>query len=451
MKLSRHEIDMTRGSMFKNVLGFAIPFMLSSMIQLLYNAADLIVVSRYTGSDAMASVGATAPLTNLLVNFFVGISIGAGVVISRCFGAHDGAGIHRAVHTAIAAGGIIGLIACAFGQVLCKPLLLLTDTPDGKVLDGALLYMRIILAGTPASLLYNFGAATLRGVGDTKRPLYILTFSGGVNVALNLIFVTCFGMGVEGVALATIIAQYLSAGLVIATLVGADTDYRLRFVDLRVYKSELLQMLKIGVPAGLQNTTFSIANTTIQSAVNGFGAAAMAGNAAAANIEGFAFAFKDAFRQATMTAVSQNYGAKNKKRITKSVQVSFIYMVAGGAALGIIMAIFARPLLSIYITDSTEAMDYGVIRMLVTALPYVLGGIMDVFSGYLRGLGYSTTSTVNAFIGVCGVRVLWVFAIYPFLGTFPMLYICWPISWVVTACLNLVSLHFVKKKAFDKL
>jgi len=450
VKKTSYEVDMTSGSLFKNVLRFAIPYMLSSMIQLLYNAADLVVVSRFTGSDAMASVGATAPLNNLLTNFFIGISIGASVIISRRFGAHNSEGIHKAVHTSILTSLVLGLVCFCIGQLACKPLLVLTDTPDGKILDGAVLYMRIIFAGAPASLLYNFCASVMRAVGDTKRPLYILSISGLINVLLNLVFVIFFSMGVAGVALATIIAQYLSATMAVVTLIGADTDYKLIISQLRIYKTEFFEILKIGVPAGLQNITLSLSNTIIQSAVNGFGAAAMAGNAAAANIEGFAFAFKDSLRQATMTAVSQNYGAQNTKRIKNSVNVCFLYMSVGGALLGVLMAVFAKQLLGIYITDSPKAMEYGVTRIFVTSLPYVLSGIMDVYSGYLRGLGYSSTSTINSFVGICGVRILWVITIFPITKTYASLYLCWPASWIAVTILNLIALHFSKKKAFAK-
>ena len=451
MKKSHFEVDMTKGSLYKNVLRFAIPFMLSSFIQLFYNAADLVVVSRYTGSDAMASVGATSPLNNLLTNFFIGISIGASVIISRRFGAHDSQGVHKAVHTAILTGLVLGALCFTLGQVACKPLLMLTGTPQGDVLNGAVLYMRIIFAGAPASLLYNFCAAVLRAVGDTKRPLYILAFSGLLNVILNLVFVIFFDMGVAGVALATIIAQYLSATIAVIALIYADTDYKLIIKSLRIYKKEFGEMLKIGVPAGLQNITLSFSNTIIQSSVNSFGAAAMAGNAAAANIEGFAFAFKDALRNATMTSVSQNYGARDVARIKKSVGVCFLYTAVGASFLGVLMAIFSKQLLGIYITDSPKAMEYGVIRIMVSSLPYVLSGVMDIFSGYLRGLGYSSTSTLNSFVGICGLRILWVFAIFPFTKTFASLYLCWPVSWVLVIIFNTTSLHFVKKKAFAKL
>ncbi len=447
MKRIKNEIDMTSGSLFKKIIGFTLPFMLSSIIQLLYNAADLVVVSRFSGSKAMASVGATSSLVNLMLNLFIGLSVGAGVVLSRRYGAHDGEGVHKAVHTAIATGIIAGFVACAVGQLACKSALVLTDTPKGEVFDGAILYLRIILAGAPAAVIYNFGAAVLRSVGDTKRPLYILTLSGLANVVLNLFFVTALQMSVDGVALATIIAQYLSAIAVLIILSRVDGTYKLVFSKIKIYKDELAEMLKIGIPAGLQNIVLSLSNAIIQSAVNGFGPAAMAGNTAGANIEGVAFAFKDSVRQAAMTAVSQNYGARDRKRIAKSVSVCLACIGVGATALGIFMVVFAKPLLGIYITDSAEAMSYGQIRMIVTSLPYVLSGIMDIYSGYLRGLGYSSVSTINSFIGICGVRLLWVFAVFPLNQSLWMLYMSWPVSWIVTIALNLISLHFVKKRA----
>ncbi len=447
MKSSRYELDMTQGSVLKNILRFAIPYMLTSMLQIFYNAADLVVVSRWSGSEAMASVGATGALTNLLLNLFLGMSVGASVVISRRYGAHDDDGMHRAVHTTVLFGTILGFAALAIGQIFCKPLLLLMGTPKGKVLNGAVLYMRIIFLGTPATLAYNFGAAVLRSVGDTKRPLYILSVSGIVNIALNLILVIKFSMGVAGVAIATIVSKYLSAIAVIAALLTTKGNYRLKPRKLRIYKREFVDIIKIGIPAGLQNTVLSFSNTIIQSTVNSFGSAAMAGSSAAANIESFAFSVKDAFRQATVTGVSQNYGARNEKRMNRCLGICLLCMVIGGVALSLIMTLFRKALLGIYITDSVQAMEFGEVRMLVTGLPYFLSGIMDIYTGYLRGLGYSGATTVNSFIGICGFRILWVFVIFPLNPTFAMLYLCWPLSWILVAVMNMVTLCVVKKKA----
>ena len=451
MRASRYELDMCQGSIFKNTIRFAIPLMLTTFLSLFYHAADIIVVSRWTGSEAMASVGATTALINLITNFFVGFSIGVSIIVSRKYGARDNDGLHRVIHTSMLFACFLGVLALVTGVIFSRPLLKIMGTPEGKVLDGAVRYMRIIFLGKPAVLLYSFGSAILRAVGDTKRSLYISSISGLLNVVLNLILVIVFKMGVAGVAIATIVSQYVSLVIQTCILIRADGVYKLCLNKLKIYKKELVETIKIGLPTGLQNVVFNFANTIIQSAVNSFGAAAMAGNAAGANIESFAYGIKNAFYQATVTGVSQNYGAKNEKRMKKCVSVSLMCMIVGGLALGVIMAVFARPLLSIYITDSPEAMNCGVIRVIITALPYFLSGIMEIYTGYLRGLGYATTSTVNSFIGVCGLRILWILAIFPLNRTLGMLYLCWPLSWLTVIILHNISLIFLKKKAIERM
>lgn len=446
LKTKKYELDMTKGSILKSILRFSIPYMLTSMLQIFYNAADLVVVSRWTGSEAMASVGATSAITNLLLNLFLGMSVGTSVIMSRRYGAHDKAGMEKAVHTTVLLAIILGITSLIIGQAFCKPLLILMDTPEGTVLNGAVLYMRIIFLGTPATLCYNFCSAILRSVGDTKRPLYILSLSGIVNVLLNLLFVILFNMGVAGVGLATIISKYISAIAVVAILLKTDSEYKLYVRKLKIHKNELLSMLKIGIPAGLQNTVLSFSNTIIQSALNSFGAAAMAGASAASNIENFAFSVKDSFRQATVTAISQNYGAKDEKRMNRCFYTCLLCMVVGGFCLSVLMTVFSKSLISIYITDSPKAMEYGMMRMVVTGAPYFLSGIMDIYTGYLRGLGHANEAMVNSFIGVCGFRLIWVFLIFPLNRTFAMLYLCWPLSWILVAVMNMVTLHFVKKK-----
>lgn len=451
MKAAKYELDMSQGSLVKNIISFAIPYMLTTILQLFYNAADIVVVSRWAGSTAMASVGATSSLTNLLVNFFVGISVGASVVVSRRYGANDQKGLSHAVHTSVLISMIAGITAMVIGLVFSKPLLIFMDTPKGKVLDGAILYMKIIFLGTPASLMYNFGAAILRSVGDTKRPLYILALSGIVNVLLNLLFVIGFGMGVEGVAIATIASQYVSVVMVYYTLTCSDAIYKVDFKELRIHKKELSEILRIGIPSGIQSSLFNLANAVIQSGVNSFGTAAIAGNTAASNIENFAYAVKNSFAQATITAVSQNYGAKNEKRLKKSVYTALLLMTVCTLLMSIFIVLFAKPILSIYITDSAEAMSYGIRRLVITCIPYFLSGGVEVLSGYIRGLGYSTTSTVNTFIGACLFRMVWVIAILPLNRTFEMLYLCWPLSWSLVIVMHLITISVVYKKAMKKM
>ncbi len=451
MRKHKSEIDMTRGSIFENVIRFVIPLILGNILQLLYNAADLIVVSRFAGSDAMASVGATSSLNTLVLNFCVGLSIGAGVVVARKYGAKDAAGVRRAVHTTVFLSLAVGVIALVVGLLISAPMLRLMGTPEGRVFDGAVLYIRIIFLCLPGTLVYNFGASVLRGVGDTKRPLYILALTGIVNVILNLVLVIVFHMDVVGVAIATGVSNYLSAFAVIYALIHTNGMYRLTLSKIRAYKEEILEILKIGVPSGIQSTLFAVANVTIQSGVNSFGKAAIAGGAAGSNIEGFVYTAMNAFSQATVTAVGQNYGAKNEKRVYTSMYTLLACTSVVGALLGAITVLFARPLLRIYITDSPEAIDFGVIRMIYTGLPYFLCGMMEVMSGVLRGLGYSTLSTVNSLVGACGLRLLWIALILPLHHTIEMLFLCWPISWVVVVIVHYICFLCVRKKAFQKM
>ena len=451
MSTAKHEIDMSQGSLFKSIIRFTVPLMLANVLQLLYNAADLIVVGRWAGNDAMASVGATGALTNLLINVFIGLSLGAGVIVSQRYGAQDNQGVYRAVHTAMLVGLIAGLFSVVLGQIFSKPLLVLMETPEGSVLDGAVLYMKIIFLGTPAAIIYNFGAAILRAVGDTKRPLYILALSGIVNVILNLILVIVFHMGVAGVAIATIASNYLSMIMVLYALVKAEGVYKLYIKELKAYKEELKGIIKIGLPAGLQGSVFSLSNTVIQSAVNSFGPAAVAGAAASASLEGFVYTAMNSFYQATITAVSQNYGAKNEKRINKAILISTLSVMVVGMTLGGFSVLFSKQLLGIYIKDSAEALEFGIKRMLITGLPYFMCGIMEVLTGALRGMGYSTITAVNSLIGACGFRLLWVFTVLPLNRIPEMLFLCWPISWLVVILFHTISFLVVRKKAIQKM
>ncbi len=452
MATAKFQLDMTKGSIFKNTVKFAIPLVLASMLQLFYNAADLVIVSRFAGSDAMASVGATSSLTNLLVNIFIGLSLGASVVTSRKFGAEDKKGVENTVHTAMLLGLLTGILSGIMGFVFSKSLLIIMETPEGKVLDGAVLYMKIIFLGVPASLVYNFGASVLRAVGDTKRPLYILSASGLINVILNLILVICFDMAVAGVAIATAVSNYISAIVVIYIMMKADGPIHLNLKKLKFHKDEFRQILRIGIPAGIQSSFFSLSNSVLQSTVNTFGKAAIAGNAASGSIEGFVYVAMNAFYQATLTGVSQNYGAKNGKRINKTIWTSLLCVFAVGFFLGAICVIFSKPLLSIYITDSAEALEFGVKRTLVVCLPYFLCGMMEVLTGSLRGLGCSITPAITAFLGTCGFRILWAkVLLYTLGGGVEILYLCWPISWLLVIILNTVTLWIIKPRSMKRM
>ncbi len=451
MAKKQYSVDMINGPMFKSIVAFVAPLIFANILQLLYNAADIIVVSRFAGSDAMASVGSTSSINSLIVSLFIGFSAGASVIVSRRYGAHDDEGVHRAVHTAILLGIIAGIIAMIAGICLSGFVLKLMGTPEGKVLDGAVLYMRIIFIGMPANLIFNFGATVLRAIGDTKRPLYILSFSGIVNVVLNLVFVVRFHMGVAGVAWATSISNYISALAVIYALLRADGSYKLVFKKLKLYKEELGEILKIGLPAGIQGSMFGISNTLIQSGVNSFGTAAIAGNSAASNIESFVYTSMNAFGQASITGVSQNYGAKNEKGIYKSYNTCVLCVTVVGFILGALSAIFARPLLGIYIADSPEAIEFGMVRVLISGFTYFFCGIMEVQVGMLRGIGYSTMTMINSLVGVCGFRVLWITFVLPLHRSTKVLYMCWPISWILVVVMNLICYLIVRKKAIQKM
>ncbi|MBE6689547.1 MAG: MATE family efflux transporter [Ruminococcaceae bacterium] len=448
---SKFELDMTKGSIFKNIVAFAFPLMFSNILQLLYNAADLIVVSNWAGNNAMASVGATGSLYSLLTNLFVGLSIGTAVLVSKKFGAMDHAGVHRAVHTSVLLSVFIGILAMVVGLLFARPLLVLMGTPEGSVLEGASMYMTIIFLGAPATMVYNFGAAILRSVGDTRRPLYILAFTGAVNVVLNLVFVIGFGMGAEGVAIATTVATYMSMAMVIYALMGADGVYKLYIKELRIYKEEFADIMKIGLPAGLQSTVFGLSNTVIQSGINSFGESAIAGCAAAANIEGFVYTAMNSFYQATLTCVGQNYGAKDEKRINKTIRVATVSVAVVGFTLGLLTVVFSGPLLSIYIKNDALAVEFAKSRMLISGLPYFLCGIMEVLTGTLRGLGYSTITAVSSLIGACGFRLLWVATVLPLHRTISTLFLCWPLSWIVVVIMHAVTILAVKKKAMKRM
>ena len=447
----KYELNMCAGSVLKNVLLFAIPLILASVLQLLYNAADLIVVSRFSGSNAMAAVGATGSVSGLLVNVFIGFSLGASVAVSRAFGARDVKSMHETVHTAMLLSVIVGVFAGIVGFVFARPLLVLMGTPEGAVLEGAVLYMRIIFVGVPASLIYNFGASILRAIGDTKRPLYILAVTGLVNVVLNLILVIGFHMDVAGVAIGTIVANYLSAAAVLFTLMRSEGAYRLDIRSLKIYKKALQEILRVGLPASVQSSFFALSNTVVQAGVNSFGPVTIAGSTAGGNIEGFVYVSMNAFYQAVLTGVSQNYGAKDEKRINKFIYIPLICAVVAGLVLGGACVLFARPLLGIYITDSPEAIEIGVLRLWMTTAPYFLVGAMECLMGAIRGLGSSTIPAITSFIGTCGVRMMWVLFVLPYFREEWALFIAWPISWIFVIVCHLITLAIIKPRAMKRL
>ena len=439
-----YEMDMTSGPLLKKILIFSVPLMLSGILQLLFNAADIIVVGQFTGSSALAAVGSTSSLINLFVNVFIGFSIGATVLVAQYFGARDEKNVHETVHTSILLAIICGLILIVAGISLAPPMLELMDTPD-EVLGQAVLYMRIYFVGMPATLVYNFGAAILRAVGDTRRPLYYLFVAGCVNVVLNLFFVVVCGRGVDGVAIATVISQVISAALIVRCLVKSDGMYRLNLSMLKLHRQKVIQIARIGLPAGFQGAIFSISNVLIQSSVNSFGSIAMAGNTAASNIEGFIYTCMNAVYQTSLSFTSQNLGAGKIKRISRILVECLVVVFLVGAVMGFLAYTFGAELLRIYSTDP-EVIESGLHRMRVICQTYYLCGMMDVTVGALRGLGYSVMPMLVSLAGVCGVRIVWIFTAFVWSRSLFTLYISYPISWGATFVIHLICFAVVYRK-----
>ena len=444
-----YEMDMTNGPLLKKIVQFSIPLALSGILQLLFNAADIVVVGRFAGNQALAAVGSTGALINLLVNVFIGLPVGTNVLVARYYGAGHQKELEETVHTSVAISLIFGAILIAIGVALAKPLLSLMGTPE-DVIDQAALYMRIFFVGMPANMLYNFGAAVLRAVGDTKRPLYFLLAAGVVNVLLNLFLVIVFHLGVAGVALATVISQVISAVLVTLCLVKNHGPYALNLKKLRVVKDKLFSMMKIGLPAGLQGAIFSISNVLIQSSINSFGSVAMAGSTAAANVEGFVYTGMNAFHQSALSFTGQNLGAGKYRRVGRILWQCVLLVSAVGLVLGIGAYLFGEGLLGIYSSDP-KVIAYGIERLLVICTPYFLCGIMDVLVGSLRGMGYSMVPMVVSILGVCGLRVLWIYTVFAAHRSLFVLYLSYPVTWVITAAFHFISylvLHhkFLKPK-----
>ncbi len=445
---SSFEIDMTNGPLVGKIIRFAIPLALSGILQLLFNAADIVVAGRFAGNQALAAVGSTGALINLIVNLFIGLSIGVNVLVARYYGGGNRQDLYETVHTAVLISVISGVVLIFIGIGLSQPLLTLMGTPE-DVIGQAVLYMRIYFVGMPVMMLYNFGAAILRAVGDTQRPLYFLLLAGVVNVFLNLFFVIVLHMGVAGVATATVISQCISAGLVLLSLVKSDSVYRVNLKELKLYKEKLIQMVKIGVPAGIQGATFSVSNVLLQSSINSFGSIAMAGSTAGSNIEGFVWTAMDAFTQSTLSFTGQNYGAKKFHRITKVVWYNLGLVTLVGLVLGIGAYLAGNPLLSIYSTDP-EVIAYGRERMLMVCAPYAICGIMNVMVGAMRGLGSSLTPMIVSIFGVCVLRVVWIYTIFPLDRTFFMLFLSYPVTWLVTGLIEVVCFYFIRKRAIAR-
>lgn len=441
---SKYNIDMCNGPLFSKIILFSVPLIMSGVLQLMFNAADLIVIGQFASHESMAAVGTTMFITNLIVNLFIGLSIGTNVLAANALGAQDRQGLRRAVHTSMAVSLYGGLAMIGIGILVSKPLLVLTSTPE-SVLPKAFTYMWIYCCGLPFLMLYNFGSAILRAAGDTRRPLYYLVVAGIINVILNLVFVLVLKMDVAGVALATVISQAVSAALVVRVLLWTDEPYRLNWKDMRIDLSTLKSMMWIGLPAGIQGSFFSISNLTIQSSINSFGALCMAGNTAALSLESIVYVGSYSYHQTAISFSGQNYGAGKIDRIRKGILYCLICSSLINAVMGLGFFALGRPLLSIFSTDP-EVIHWGILRMEVLFTTYFLCGIMDVVSGALRGLGHSIGPAVVTLLGVCVLRVVWVFFIFPLNRSMANLMLSYPVSWTITAAVNGAYLFWICRK-----
>ncbi len=435
---------MTRGPLFGKLISFSVPLMLTGILQLLYNAADMIVVGKYGSDTSLAAVGSTGSLINLIVNVLMGMSVGAGVVVANAIGAGNREKASRATHTAIFISVIFGIGVGIFGVFMSRPLLEIMKSPE-DVIDLSALYVKIYFAGLPVTMLYNFGSSILRATGDTKRPLYFLILSGMVNVVLNLVFVIVFKMDVAGVAIATVISTAISATLVTICLMRSDGPCRLYVKKLRIYGKELLDMLKIGLPAGLQGSVFSISNVIIQSSINSFGSITMAGSAAANSLEGFVYTSMNAVYQAGLTFTGQNVGAKQYKRINTICAQSLIIVTVVGIVGGIGVYLLGEPLVGIYDSNPTVISE-GLKRLGIISVTYFICGAMDLMVGMMRGMGKSLMPMIVTVVGVCGVRIVWIYTVFAYYHSLFWLYVSYPVSWIATLFIHCICYFVVRNR-----
>lgn len=442
---------MLQGPLAMGILLYTLPIILTSYLQLLFNAADLVVVGRFCGSVSVAAVGVTGAITNLIINLFMGLSVGAGVAVAHAIGSRESQVVHRTVHTAMLTALIGGVVLTAVGVAYSPIFLRWMDTPE-NVLPLSSVYMRIYFSGITFTMVYNYCTSILRAAGDTQSPMIILMAAGVVNVILNVVFVAAFHMNVAGVALATVISQALSALAVTVVLMRRRDDIRFYPTKMRLYWPQMKKIVRIGLPAGIQGATFSVSNVIIQSAMNSFGEVLVSGNAAVSNLEGFCFATVNGFHQAAVNYIGQNVGAQQYDRVKKIFKLCVLYASLAGLLVGGALTIFRRPLLSIYITDSQQALEVGMIRVFFTSAPYFLYGLLDAAAGSLRGLGASTISMLISVLGICGSRLLWIFTVFqiPELHTPICLYSSYPISWILTAIAEFVVFPIIFRRMAER-
>lgn len=446
LKSNKYEIDMCSGSIMDKLISFSLPLMLSGILQLMFNAVDIVIVGRFTGSEALAAVGSTSALINMFTNLFIGISLGSNVLAARYYASGKTKEMSETVHTAILFALLSGIVMAFVGLIFSRFALELMGTPD-NVIEHSTLYMRIYFLGMPFFMLYNYGASILRAVGDTKRPLLFLIISGVLNAGLNMFLVIVFHLGVAGVAIATVISQMVSCVLVLRCLYLSDGSYQLRFSRLTLKWNYLKQIFQVGIPAGIQSTVINFSNVLLQSSVNSFGSTAMAGYTAANNILSFLYVSVNSVTQACMSFTSQNYGVGNYKRMDKILVNCIALSVSVSLALGCIAYFFGPEILSIYTSDP-EVIRCGVEVLAYTTVTYFLCGLMDLFPGPMRGMGHSAVPMLMSIIGTVGTRIVWIFLLFPQNRTLAFLFISYPTSWIVTILLQIVCLYFVRKKVY---
>ena len=446
--MRKHNRSMLEGPLLSGMISYTIPIMLTGILQLLFNATDMVIVGQFRGSSSVAAVGATGALTNLILNLFMGMSVGTGVAVAHGIGGRQHMAIHKTVHTTLPLALVSGVILTIFGVTFSGSFLEMMGT-DKDILPLATTYMQIYFGGITFTMIYNFCAAILRSAGDTKSPLIFLIIAGGSNVLLNIVFITVFGMGVDGVALATVISQGMSATLVVIALMRRTDACKLELKKIRFYGAQLKKIIGIGLPAGIQGSLFSISNVLIQSSVNSFGSMAMAGHAAAGNLDGFVYVIQNSFMQTTVNYVGQNAGAHQFSRIKKIVLNCSVMVTVCGLVSGCAMWFFGEPLLSIYLPSATdaEAISYGMIRLAMVGIPYFLCGLMEISTGALRGIGSSVMPMILSIAGVCGFRIIWIMTVFQSFHTLDCLYFSYAVSWVLTASAQFIAfVHLFKKK-----
>jgi len=437
MKSSKFEMDMTSGNLPKKIAVYAIPFILTGILQLLFNAADMIVVGQYAGNNALAAVGANSSLINLFINMFIGLSVGVSVLVSQYYGGNKYKDVNETVRTAICLAAIFGAFLLVVGMIFARPVLQLMNTPADTI-SNATLYLKIYFISVPAVLLYNYCNAVLRAVGDTKRPLIFLTVAGITNVTLNILLMYIIENKVAGVAIATVASHYISAILILRCLHKEKTCYGFEFRVLKIYPKKMWQMIKIGVPASIQSCVFSLSNVIIQSTINGFGSATVAGNTMAHIVEGFTYTSMNSVSQTALAFTGQNIGARRFENLKKILGWTSLYVTLLGIVMGGLTYILHPYLLRIF-TDDMDVIALGGKRILFICVPYFLIGLCEVCVGMLRGMGRSIYPTVVSILGICGLRLLWIFFVFPHIQTLESVYVSYPISWTVTGLIQFIA------------